>query len=237
MTDYANVERHLSSWLGLDRRPVAVTARETAPSGVAPFVGTEPSSCSYWRLAAVEGRTFYTVARDHYNCPIGSYTHHIPLPDDRTQELDQVLGYMTSLGYVRTEEVPTIPRLPSTPGVIIYAPLADTPVDPDVVLFSGRPGRLMLLQEAALRAGVVSEVTMLHRPTCMALPAALAHGMVASTACIGNRVYTGIDEGDLYVAVRRTELSRVIAEADTVSSANAALLQYHRERRLTLTSV
>lgn len=28
------------------------------------------------------------------------------------------------------------------------------------------------------------------RPTCMALPAAFAQGMVASTGCIGNRVYT-----------------------------------------------
>ncbi len=44
-------------------------------------------------------------------------------------------------------------RLPQTPGVVIYAPLGETPVDPDVALFVGRPGRLMLLQEAALRAG------------------------------------------------------------------------------------
>jgi Uncharacterised ArCR, COG2043 len=92
------------------------------------------------------------VPSDHYNCPIGSYTHSIPLPQARVQELDQTLSLMAGIGYVRMEEVPGIPRLPQTPGVIIYAPLADTPVDPDVVLFAGRPGRMMLLQEAAVRA-------------------------------------------------------------------------------------
>ena len=44
---------------------------------------------------------------------------------------------MTGIGYVRMEEVPGIPRLPKTPGAVIYAPLGDTPVDPDVVLVSG----------------------------------------------------------------------------------------------------
>src|SRR5438477_176061 len=77
--------------LGLPRRPVAVTFRETPPVGVPKFTGTEPSGCSFWRIAA-GGRTFYTVASDHYNCPIGSYTHHLALPHDRSQELDQTLS-------------------------------------------------------------------------------------------------------------------------------------------------
>jgi uncharacterized protein (DUF169 family) len=233
MTDYKNMERQLSERLRLDRRPIAVAFRESAPPQVPQFVGIEPSSCSFWRLAA-EGRVFYTIASDHYNCPIGSYTHNIPLPAGRAHELEQVLGFLTNIGYVRLEEVPAIPRLPTTPRVIIYAPLGDTPVDPDVVLFSGRPGRLMLLQEAALRAGVVSQLNTLPRPTCMALPAALATGMVASTGCMGNRVYTGIDDDDLYMVVRGTDVPRITTETETIAGANAALLQYHSDRRKSL---
>ena len=236
MTDHKKLERQLSEELRLERRPVAVAFRESAPTQVSQFIGTEPSSCSFWRLAA-EGRTFYTLACDHYNCPIGSYTHNIPLPADRAQELEQVLGLMTNIGYVRMEEVPTIPRLPTTPRVIIYAPLGETPVDPDVVLFSGRPGRLMLLQEAALRAGLVSQLNTLPRPTCMALPAALATGIVASTACIGNRIYTGMDDGDLYMAVRGTDVARIAAETETIAGANVALLEYHRNRRQSLATL
>lgn len=233
MPDYRSTERLFSEHLRLERRPVAVTFREMPPPGIAKFTGTVPSGCSFWRLAA-EGRTFYTVPNDHYNCPIGSYTHNISLPPERAQELDQVLGFMTSIGYIRMEEVPGIPRLSSTPGAIVYAPLGDTPVDPDVVMFQGPPARMMLLQEAAIRAGVAPKLNALARPTCMALPAALDQGTVVSTGCIGNRVYTDIQDSDLYVAIAGRDLHRVAAETGTVGAANAKLLEYHRDRRKTL---
>ena len=233
MVDYGNIEQRLSETLGLPRRPVAVTFRDTPPMGVPKFTGTEPSGCSFWRLAA-EGRTFYTVPSDHYNCAIGSYTHNISLPEERTQELHQTLSFMSGIGYIRMEEIPGIHRLPETPGVVIYAPLGDTPMDPDVVLFAGRPGRLILLQEAVLRAGVRSQVLSLGRPTCMVLPAALAHGVVTSTGCIGNRVYTDLGEDELYVAVPGNDLARVADEVKTIAAANAKLSEYHRERRKAL---
>jgi uncharacterized protein (DUF169 family) len=233
MADYRIVEQQLSEVLNLQRRPVAVTFRETPPTGVPKFTGTEPSGCSFWRIAA-GGRTFYTVPSDHYNCPIGSYTHNLPLPQDRAQELDQTLSFMAGVGYIKMEEVPRILRLPQPPGVVIYAPLGDTPVEPDVVLFLGRPGRVMLLQEAALRAGVGAQVPLFGRPTCMALPAALAHGVVASTGCIGNRVYTDVGENELYVAVPGRDLPRIAEEAQTIAAANAKLSEYHRGRRQAL---
>ena len=141
---------------------------------------------------------------------------------------------MTGLGYLRMEEVAKIPQLPRTPGVVIYAPLGATPVDLDVVLFAGRPGRLMLLQEAALRAGVGAPMSALGRPTCMALPAALTQGLVASSGCIGNRVYTDLGDDELYVAVAGRDLARVAAEAETIAAANAALREHHEQRRRAL---
>lgn len=234
MIDYRGLEKRLIDALRLEQRPVAVTFREAPPAGVTKFTGTSPSGCSFWPLA-MRGRVFYTVPADHYNCAVGSHTHNIPLPPERAQELPQTLTFMTGLGYLKMEEVPGIPQLPRTPGAIVYAPLGDTPVDPDVVLFVGRPGRLMLLQEAALRAGVGARVPFLARPTCMALPAALAGGAVASTGCIGNRVYTGLSDDDLYVALPGRDVPRVVDEVTTVAQANAALADYHQQRRRELT--
>lgn len=233
MTAWAEVEEQLSTRLGIARRPVAVTFRDTAPADVARFTGTEPSGCSFWRLAA-DGRAFYTVPADHHNCPIGSYTHAIDLPPERAAELPQTLGLMAKLGYVRMEEVPTIPRLARTPGVVVYAPLGETPVDPDVVLVAGRPGRVMLLLEAAGRAGVAVQPSLLGRPTCMALPAALAGGTAASTACIGNRVYTDVGDDELYVVIPGRDLAKVVAALETIVAANTALDDYHRGRRRAL---
>src|SRR5262245_59754705 len=111
MADYRVLEQQLSEVLVLRQLPVVVTFRETAPAGVSKFTGMEPSGCSFWRIAA-GGRSFYTVSSDHYNCPIGSYTHNIALPRERAQELDQTLTLMAGIGYIKMEEVPGIARLP-----------------------------------------------------------------------------------------------------------------------------
>ena len=55
MTAWSEIERLLTGRLGISRRPVAVTFRDAAPAGVARFEGTQPSGCSFWRLAA-DGR-------------------------------------------------------------------------------------------------------------------------------------------------------------------------------------
>jgi uncharacterized protein (DUF169 family) len=230
MTDYGSIARKLSEALGLRRRPVAVAFLKAPPVGVARFEGTMPSGCSFWRLAA-DGRAFYTLPADHYNCPIGSYTHSIALPPERAPELEQTLALLDALGYVKMEEVPGIPRLSEAPGAVVYAPLGETPVDPDVVIFAGSPARLMLIGEAALRAGVSANAPLLPRPTCMALPAALAQGVVISSGCIGNRVYTDLGDDELYVVVPGRDLARLMNELQTIVTANAQLAEYHHAKR------
>jgi uncharacterized protein (DUF169 family) len=235
MPDYKAIEKQFQQILNLSRRPVAVAFPDEAPAQVEKFSGAEPAGCSFWRLAA-EGRSFSTAPEDHYNCPVGSYTHHIALPESRAQELPSILGTMTSLGYLKMEEVPGIPVLPETPKAIVYAPLGDTAVDPDVVLFVTTPGKLMLLEEAALRAGVASKLPLLARPTCMAIPAAMAHGMVTSAGCIGNRVYTRIGDDELYAAIPGRALELVARELETIAAANRALEQHHRGRQQMLST-
>jgi len=236
MPDYQSLENRFRQILALKRRPVAVAFPAEVPKGTERFSGSEPAGCSFWRLAA-EGRTIATLPSDHYNCPVGSYTHNIPLPENRANELPAILGTMTNLGYLKMEEVPGIPVLPETPRNIVFAPLGDTPVDPDVVLFVAPAGKLMLLEEAAIRAGAASKLPLLARPTCMAIPAALAHGMTTSAGCIGNRIYTGIGDDELYAAIPGSALEQIARELETVESANVALAEYHRDRQQQLSTV
>jgi len=235
MGNWADVERSLREGLALKRPPIAVAFREKPPDGVARFEGIEPSSCSFWRLAA-EGQSFYTVSGDHYNCPLGAYTQNIALPRERAGDLQQTLDLMIGVGYLRAEEVPGIPRLRESPAVIVYAPLGRTPVDPDVVLLTGRPGRLMLLQEAAIRSGAASPLPLLGRPTCMALPAALQAGLVLSAGCVGSRTYTEVGEDEVYAAMNGRDIGRIAGALETITAANTRLGEYHRERRRTLAS-
>jgi uncharacterized protein (DUF169 family) len=233
MSDYRAIEEKIQGMLGATRRPVAVTFLDAPLEGVTKFDGSMPSSCSFWRIAA-GGRTFYTVASDHLNCPVGGYTHNT-LPPERMPELQQTLSLMSDIGYIRMEEIPGVFHLATTPQVVLYGPLGDTPVPPSVVLAAGRPGRVMMLSEAATRANASSNLPLLGRPTCMAIPASLANGAVMSPGCIGNRVYTEIGDDELYVVLRGSDLDRIAAEIGTIQSANQTLTGYHQDRRARLT--
>jgi uncharacterized protein (DUF169 family) len=235
MANWKELENQFAILLRMSRRPVAVTFLDAEPTGVTKFSGSEPAGCSFWRLAAA-GRTFYTVPADHFNCAVGAYTHKIQLLPERIQETEKTLGMMFDLGYVRPEEVPGIPQLAEEPATIVFAPLGDTPVAPSVVLFVCRSLSAMLLNEAAIRSGAGGKLPVLGRPTCMALPAAMLHGTVSSLGCIGNRVYTGVGEDELYVAVPGAKLEAVCEALNVIASANAALEEFAHGRQASLSS-
>ena len=230
-TDCSAIEHELLSAGPL--RLVAVSYLSTAPAGVSQFSGTVPSGCTFWRLAST-GNGFYTVPSDHLNCPVGSYTHAIDLPAGRAGELEQTLRLMADTGYMKMDEVSSFPRLPETPGFVYYAPLGKAVVAPDVVIAAGRPASLMLLQEAAARAGAASSLPLYGRPTCMALPAAMAHGTAMSGGCIGNRVYTGLGDDELYLMIPGARLADIVRELDVIVKANDTLREYHERRKVAL---
>lgn len=227
------LEQQISKAVKLPRRPVAVAFLDAAPSGVEQFHGTEPSSCSFWRLAAA-GKSFFTVPENHFNCAVGAHTHNIPLSPAREKETEQTLKMMFDLGYVKPEEVPQIPRLAKTPVAIAYAPLGDASFTPDAILFACKPSGAMLFNEAASRAGIASGAPALGRPTCMALPATLHAGSILSLGCIGNRVYTGLGEDELYFVVRGKDLAALADALEVITDANHALQQYAQSRRAEL---
>jgi uncharacterized protein (DUF169 family) len=230
------LEQQIAAVTNAARRAVAVTFLDDAPAHVHRFEGTEPSGCSFWRLAA-EGRSFYTVPENHFNCAVGAYTHNITPSAEREKETEQTLKMMFDLGYVKPEEVPQIPRLAKTPKAILYTPLSEAATMPDVVLFAVKPAGAMLLQEVANRAGVGSGSPLLGRPTCMALPASLQHGAITSLGCIGNRVYTGLGEDEMYVVLRGKDLAAVAEALKTIASANVALHDYAKGRREQLSTL
>jgi len=224
----------LSELLGLRIAPVAVAFRAAAPAGVGRVARAGPAGCAYWRWAA-EGRVFYTEAADHYSCPVGSYTHGVTLPPDRARELEGVVGTMVGLQYIRMEEVQTLPRLTAPFGVAVYAPLADAPVDPDVVLVRGNARQIMLVAEAARAAGIGHDGPALGRPACSMIPEAMraARGNT-SLGCIGNRVYTELGDDEFYFTIPGARLDEVVLKLETIVHANRELEQYHEGRRQTL---
>jgi uncharacterized protein (DUF169 family) len=225
----------LMQHLELTTPPVGIAFRSSAPPGVPRVERPGPAGCAYWRGAA-EGRVFYTEAADHHNCPIGAHTHGVPLPPMRAAELTQVIETMVGLQYLKMSEVPDIPTRPGPFGVAIYGPLEAMPVDADVVILRGSARQIMLAAEAARAAGVGHDGATLGRPACAMIPAALGSGQGnTSLGCIGNRVYTGLGDAELYFTIPGPALPEVVGRLASIIHANRELQRYHEGRRAELT--
>jgi uncharacterized protein (DUF169 family) len=220
----------LSDLLRLESSPVEITFTDTPPAGVSRVSAPEPAGCGYWRRAAA-GEVFYTVADDHKRCPVGAHTHHVPLSASEHDELMGLVSTMVQLSYLKMEDVPNIPRRLSPLQVAVYGPLGSTPVPPDVVLVRGTARQLMLLAEAAERAGVAGRTPAVGRPTCAVLPQSINEQRTAvSFGCVGNRVYTGARDTEAYVAIPGQHLNAIERSLATIVRANDALEQFHRSR-------
>jgi uncharacterized protein (DUF169 family) len=215
--------------LDLPLPAVGIAFCDAPPPGL-PHAEAEPASCSYWKRAA-GGEAFWTDAADHQGCPIGAHTHGVELSAPRREELMGLVGTMVQLGYIRLDEVPSIPQRKAPLRVAVYAPLSKMPCPPDLVLVRGSTAKLMVVIEAAQAAGVAPDAPAMGRPTCAVLPQALDSRRPAmSLGCIGNRVYTGLEEGEGYVAVPGAALEAVSSRLPMVASANAELEKFHRAR-------
>jgi len=233
MKDQAN---RLEELLELKWPPLAIAFRDAPPEGVSRIDSVAPSGCTYWKLAA-QGHIFYTTAADHYNCPVGAYTHGIELPTELREDLDEMMGMMLELKYLPEEDTETIPRRAETFGVAVYAPWSLSPCEADVVMLQGNAKQIMLLWEAARAAGIREDGETMGRPTCAMIPATIQRGRVTiSLGCIGNRVYNELSDDQLYAALPAERMAEVIKHLETVVEANRQLEGFHRERLASVSS-
>jgi uncharacterized protein (DUF169 family) len=216
--------------LNLQWKPVAISFMQSPPSLLPRIDHTLPAGCAYWKYAS-EGHSFYTTPEDHFNCPVGAFTHGVTLPDPQRIELEGLISTMITLEYLQGEEVAGIPHRHEPLKIAVYAPLEDATFKPDVVIVRGNVRQMMLISEAARSAGVFNGADVLGRPACAMIAHANDTGnAVASFACIGNRVYTNLADDELYVTIPGGALPKVLERLEVILSANAQLETYHRQR-------
>jgi uncharacterized protein (DUF169 family) len=222
--------------LGLDSPPVAIAFLSSPPEGLPRVSRPDSAGCAYWNRAA-EGQAFYTTAEDHANCAIGAYTHGVTSTPALETELQRLVNTMVELKYITSDEVPSIPKRLSPFEVAAYAPLERATFAPDLVVFRGKARQIMLLSEAARAAGVFGAGSVMGRPACAMLPQSLAtHDGVASVGCVGNRVYTGLRDDELYITVPGDRVGAVLDKLAPTLVANQTLERFHRDRAAALSN-
>lgn len=222
---------HLQQLLDLTFPPITITFQDTPPPNVPRISQALPAGCGYWRHAA-EGHVFYTEESDHYTCPVGAHTHGAELPQEVAHELNATVGTMVELQYIKMEEIPLIPRLQHRLKIAVYAPLGLNPCPADIVLIRGSVKQLMIVAEAAQAAGLAGGGATMGRPTCSILPESInSQKSSTSFGCIGNRVYTGLEDGEGYYAIPGKDIQSVAEKLSIMMEANQQLEVFHQARR------
>jgi uncharacterized protein (DUF169 family) len=230
MTWNALSER-LSSLLRLQAPPIGITFSETepdAPRYEAPMpeptpdgrTGRVPAGCVFWMKGAE--RTFTTTPEDHGNCSVGSLTHGLIELSEAATRAD--VAALVEAGWVTPDVFPKIPTLSKRPSFITYGPLADTPVDPDVVFIRVDGKQLMTLSDALPGLRVEG------KPQCHIVPIAAEEGEVAaSVGCALSRVRTGMKPDEMTCAIPASKLEDVVNRLEATVGADSTVATYAAE--------
>jgi uncharacterized protein (DUF169 family) len=231
-TDWAGYAGRLDAALHPTAPPIAITFTAEAPEGVVPYdapmpdpspdgrTGRVPAGCVFW-MKSVD-RTFSTVAADHGNCSVGSLTHGFISMEEAATRGD--VAALLDSGWVTMDMVPQIPLVSEKPGAVTYGPLADTPIDPDVVLLRLSARALMVLSDAL--PGLRIE----GKPQCHIVAAAKEHGdVVASVGCALSRVRTGMPATDNTCAIPASRLGEVVDALERTAATDSIVAKYAAE--------
>jgi uncharacterized protein (DUF169 family) len=221
--------------LGLADPPVGIAFVQAPPAGIAPVAEDVPSGCSFWRRA--EQGVFYAPPESHFNCPVGAHVLGFDLPPAQQQELMGLVGAMAEAQYFDPAEAARLPTVRRPKAGIVYGPLADLPLAPDLVVCWVDPTQAMLLAEAAGTSLWANEagIKTLGRPGCAALPTALDEGRATlSLGCAGMRVYTEVARAAMLVVLPLAQAEQLAQELPRVVAANTAITRFHEERKGTL---
>ncbi len=229
--DLNAVAQQLTQTLALQLPPIAITVTADPPEGIAAFDGVAAAGCQFWDIAA-KGPVV-TSTPDHELCAIGVHTLQMESPSDTcTQEIGDVLSVLSDLGYVRESDVARIPVMPRPSTHVIYAPLSNAPLPPDVVMLFADARHSLVITEAVeqIEEGLPPA---LGRPACAAIPQAINSGRAAlSLGCCGARAYLdGLRDEVAIWAIPGDKIAIYADRITTLAHANKVLTQFHTRRR------
>ena len=230
--DWSQLASDLTEALHLGAPPLAITFADAPPAGVAPFdeampdaladgrTGRVPAGCVFWMTAA--DRTFSTVAEDHANCSVGSVTHGFKTLEEVVGNSD--VAALLDSGWVTMDVVPQIPVVHEKPGAVTYGPLAETPVDPDVVFLRVSGRQLMVLSDA------IPGLRIEGKPQCHIVALAKEEQVpAASVGCALSRVRTGMPPTEMTCALPASQLADIVASIKRNADADATVARYAAE--------
>jgi uncharacterized protein (DUF169 family) len=175
-----------------------------------------PAGYVFWMCGT--DRRFATVAEDHANWSIGSYTHgFVSLADAATRDDVEAI---VKAGWIAEEDFADIPAVKVAPGAVAYKPLAEAQHG-DVVLVRLHAAGLMTLLDSW------PDLRIDRKPQCHIVALAKKHGEIAaSVGCALSRARTGMPATEATAAIPVALLDAVIDRLEHAAEANAKVARH-----------
>ncbi len=223
-----NEERSLALeiLLGLVKPPLALkflTRSEEVPD-IAEATFTPPSSCALWTQGLKQALS--TRPEHHLNCNIGAYTHGVKSIEEIGPECgcDDV-DFLLAIRRISWEDLENLPRVREKPSRILYFPLRNAGLEPDVILVFCRANQAQLLFEAAQRAGLQTHFR--GMPTCSIIPHAIqSQGVVFGLGCTSSRLRAGYGDDEILVALAPDPLDKLLEFLEGIVASERGLRDY-----------
>lgn len=150
---------------------------------------------------------------------MGSVTHGLKSLDEVAAN-DDVSALLAS-GWVTMDMVPGMPTVAKKPASIVYGPLTETPVDPDVVLLRVNRRQMMVLSDA------IPGLRIEGKPQCHIVAVAKEQGVAAaSVGCALSRARTGMQPHAMTCATPGHELSEVTHRVQVAAEVDGVVAKY-----------
>ncbi|GAB4349097.1 MAG: DUF169 domain-containing protein [Candidatus Abyssubacteria bacterium] len=139
-------------WRAVDK--IGITARDEKPDGL-PSLGRRGTHCNMIAKAR-EGRVFYAESVN-YSCEFAKYTLGLTRDASAFERFrpEELLGIKNALKTdVPNRILEATPQLPEGNKYMVFFPLKEMPLEPDVVVLIGRPVDIMdIVWEITTRTG------------------------------------------------------------------------------------
>jgi len=179
--------------------------------------GQVPAGCVFWIRG--EAASFATTASDHANCSVGSLTHGFLTLEEAARKDD--VGAVLESGWADEVMVRQLPVVTNKPGTVVYSPLAESQVEPDVVLVRINGLALMFLKDA------FSDLQIEGKPQCHIIAIAKEQGTVAvSVGCALSRSRTGMKAEEMTCAIPAKRLAELVDSLEATVTLNRAMTHY-----------
>ena len=206
------------SFYGPDQTPPATRVEVNyPPPNEHGRTGLVPAGCVFWIQGATD--TFATVATDHANCSVGSYTHgFISLEEAATKD---DVGAVLEAGWVDQEAVMALPHVAEQPESVVYGPLSERHTAPDVVLLRINGLALMTLKST------FPEMPIEGKPQCHIVAIAKEQSTVAaSVGCALSRSRTGMGSEEMTCVIPGERLPDVVEALEATTGLDRAMARY-----------